>query len=221
MRNPLKRFALAQNGVAAIEFAFLLPLLALMLLGSVELQRYLRIERQLSLSASNIAAMVAQQQATDVETLIFDFNAAIHMFPASRAEAIWFQALLHQITNVAFTPTTAGCTQNCTYNANVAWVWPEYDMGFGLGNMRRQCGTLNGAAAGATPTGATIPASMFGPGSMVIVNLGYRFTPLFGSNFVPSIDLFRHGYANARFASSHIKITNESGAGSPIRCPGY
>ena len=186
MRTLSKRFALAQNGVAAIEFALLLPLLILMMLGSVELQRYMRIKRQLSLAAENIAAIVAQRQSSDLTKLNFDFDAAYHLFPPAREAA--------------------------------DWNWPSYDTGFGLGNMRRQCGTLNGAATGATATGANIPAAMFGPGSVVIVDLGYRFTPLFGSSLIAPIDLFRQGYANARFATPYINFPNQ---GLTVRCTGY
>ena len=218
MRTLSKRFALAQNGVAAIEFALLLPLLILMMLGSVELQRYMRIKRQLSLAAENIAAIVAQRQSSDLTKLNFDFDAAYHLFPPAREAADWTKLIVHQITNVPFTPTVPGCTKNCTYTANVAWYWPSYDTGFGLGNMRRQCGTLNGAATGATATGANIPAAMFGPGSVVIVDLGYRFTPLFGSSLIAPIDLFRQGYANARFATPYINFPNQ---GLTVRCTGY
>ena len=219
MRNLFAQFARAQRGVAAIEFALLLPLLVLMMLSSVELQRYLRIERQLSLAAENIANIVAQRQSSDVTKPNFDFDAIYHLFPPGNEHPTltWSSYIVHKITNVVFTPTVSGCTANCTYTANAAWIWPSYDSAFSPGVMARSCGPLTAAASGASPTGKTIPAAMFGPGSVVIVDIGYRFTPLFGSNLVPSIDLFRQGYANARFASPYIQFP----AGLTTRCAGY
>jgi Flp pilus assembly pilin Flp len=216
-----KKFIRAQTGVAAIEFALLLPLLILIMLGSFELQRYLRIERQLTLTAENIAAMVAQRQSIENDVLNLDYDIAYHTFPAARDEPpkLWWHVLVHQISGVIFTPTVAGCTKNCTYAANLTWNWPTYDTGFGLGALRRQCGPITPTPDSAQPTGATLPASMFGPGSMIAVDLRYEFKPLFGSMFMPTIILSRRGYANARFASPYLKIV--AGGSSLLRCPGY
>lgn len=224
MRSFLKRFSRAQNGVAAIEFALLLPLLIVMMLGSVELQRYLRIERQLSLAAENIANIVAQRQSSDLTKLNFDFDSVYHLFPPGNEHPTltWPSYIIHKITNVVFTPTIAGCTVNCTYTANAAWHWPSYNSApFSPGVMARSCGPLTAAAPGAAPTGKTMPAAMFGPGSVVIVDIGYRFTPLFGSSLIPPITMFRQGYANARFATPYIKFPNQNWTGSTVRCAGY
>lgn len=220
MRIFLKKFIRSQKGVAAIEFALLMPLLLVLMLGSFELQRYLRIERRLSLTAQNIAAIVAQRQTLAGRQISEDFDAAFHMFPAASEEppTVWHHVLVHQISSAVFTPTTTGCTTNCTYSAQLNWNWPFYDRNFGLGDLRRRCGALTPAPKGAAATGSTLPAALFGPGSMVIVDLRYRFRPMFGSLLIPEIILNSHGYANARFATPYIK----SGTGqSTTVCPGF
>lgn len=215
-------FIRAQNGVAALEFALLLPLLLIMLLGSVELQRYMRMDRQLSLASENIAASIAQRQASDPRALHFEFDALPHLFPPSLDGPLpWYSMVVHQFTNIAFKPSVAGCTQNCTYTANVAWVWPYYDTAFGVGNLKRNCGTLSPEAPGASPSGATIPAAMFGPGSIVVVDLGYQYKPLFGSALLPPVNLFKQGYANARFASPSISFPKDNLNNAAVRCSGY
>jgi Flp pilus assembly pilin Flp len=221
MQGLAKQFIRAQTGVAAIEFALLLPLLIVMMLGSFELQRYLRIERQLTLTAENIAAMVAQRQSIENNyDFNFALNVAIHTFPAGHDEPPkhWWHVIVHQISGVIFTPTVAGCTKNCTYAANLTWSWPTYNTAFGLDALRRQCGPITPAPDSAPPTGATLPASMFGPGSMIVVDLRYQFKPLFGSAFMPKIILSRRGYANARFASPYLKAVGDY---SLLNCPGY
>lgn len=215
-----KKFIRSQKGVAAIEFALLMPLLLVLMLGGFELQRYLRIERRLSMTAQNIAAIVAQRQTLDSGVLNFDFDSTIHMFPAALEEppTRWWHVLVHQISSAVFTPTTTDCTTNCTYSAALAWNWPTYNVGFGLGDLGRKCGALTPALQGAAATGATLPGALFGPGSIIIVDLRYRFRPMFGSTLIPEIILSRHGYANARFATPYLKIAS---TGSTTVCPGF
>lgn len=215
-----KKFLKSQKGVAAIEFALLMPLLLVLMLGSFELQRYLRIERRLSLTAQNIAAIVAQREMVRDSDINLDFDSAIHTFPAASEEppTIWHHVLVHQISSVVFAPTTTSCTTNCTYTAHLTWNWPYYTRSFGLGNLRRACGALTPAPQGAAATGSTLPAALFGPGSLIVVDLRYRFRPLFGSTFIPEIILSRQGYANARFATPYIKANN---AWATTVCPGF
>lgn len=214
-----KKFLKSQKGVAAIEFALLMPLLLVLMLGSFELQRYLRIERRLSLTAQNIAAIVAQRERLDGREASLDFDSAIHTFPSASEEppTLWHHVLVHQISSVVFAPTTTSCTTNCTYTANLTWNWPTYDVNFGLGALRRVCGALTPAPQGAAATGSTLPAALFGPGSLIVVDLRYRFRPLFGSTFIPEIILSRQGYANARFATPFIRST----VMATTVCPGF
>lgn len=206
------KFARAQNGVAALEFALLLPLLLVMLLGSVELQRYMRIDRQLALAAENIAAAMAQRPPSEDKSVSFEFDALPHLFPPSQdGELPWYSTVAHQITNVIFSPTTAGCTQNCTYKADVHWRWPFWQTAFGLGGMWRFCGPLAPQPEGNGPSGGTLPAALFGPGSVVVVDLGYQYKPLFGSNLLPPMTIFKQGYASPRFAPLPFPKNNPHG----------
>lgn len=220
MLELISRFTRAQKGVAAIEFALLLPLLVFLMLGSVDLLRFLRIERQLTLAASSIANMLSQRQVGDTTILNFDFDALQLHFPLSVSQTgQYYDKIGHQATSAVFTPSVTGCVQNCQYRADVAWVWPVYNTG--LEHMKRKCGTLAPKPQGASEAGATIPAAMFGPGSVVIVDLSYTFEPLFGSSVVPAIKIFRQGYANARFATPYLVIPATDWAGNNVRCPGF
>lgn len=215
MRNVVvdcKRFARAQNGVAALEFALLLPLLLIMLLGSAELQRYMRIDRQLSLASENIAAALAQRQATDPLGFHFEFEMVRHLFPSSMDGPLpWYAMVAHQFTNVLFSPTITGCTQNCTYKADVHWRWPYWNTAFGLAHMKRHCGQLIPTPPGHGPSGGTIPEALFGPGSVVIVDLGFQYKPLFGSSLIPPMNIYKQGYASPRFAPISFPVNNTFG----------
>lgn len=59
-RLALKRFPAAKRGVAAVEFALILPFMALTYLGGFEVMEGISANRQVSLSASTVAEIVSQ-----------------------------------------------------------------------------------------------------------------------------------------------------------------
>jgi hypothetical protein len=206
-------------GVSAIEFALVAPILLLLMMASVELQRYLRIDRQLANSAENVASLIAQRPGPLTGWNISeDFDSTFQTFPEAALRAgsgPWYNAMGFMITHAAFSTTVAGCTANCAYKANVAWLWGR---GTGAPNMTRRCGELTAAAVGAAPSGSTLPATMFGPGSIIIVDLTFDFTPIFGSNLLSPIQMFKQAYAFPRFSATWL---NASQATLTTVCPGY
>ena len=218
VRKAVSKFARAQTGLALIEFAFILPLLLFLLLSSVELLRYLRLERQVTLAASSIAAMIAQRQVGDSRLLNFEFDALQVHFPASAVDKGFgfYNNVGIQATSIVFAPEVPGCLKNCYYLGYVAWVWPRYVVGPGIDHMLRHCETI-----GIGTASNTIPDSLFGPGSIIVVDLSYNFVPLFGSKFIPGIKFYRSGYANARFATPYVTVPATDWEGNKVYCPGF
>lgn len=201
MRRP-RDFTRAEGGVATLELALMAPLLLVMALGTFELQRYLRAERQLSLAAENIAAMVAQRLTTDTSSPAFDYGLVDLVAPALRptsGEALT-SVLASQITSVTFTALPAGCT-TCTYRGDVTWTW-SMGGGPGLGSLTRACGQVTPSD---TQTGDRLPAGAFGPGSVIVVDLRYDFKPLLETGVVSPLVLTRQGFARPRYASPYVK----------------
>jgi Flp pilus assembly protein TadG len=58
--SKLRRFRAAQSGIAAVEFALVLPFMALLYLGGFEVMEEISCERQVALTASTIASIVSQ-----------------------------------------------------------------------------------------------------------------------------------------------------------------
>jgi Flp pilus assembly protein TadG len=90
-RNRKRGFA-NDSGLAAIEFALLLPFLALLYLGSAELILGIMLQRQTTLAATTVANIVAQYTSISASTQMPDIlNAATQIFepnPASNANVV-------------------------------------------------------------------------------------------------------------------------------------
>lgn len=216
MRRPGDFFR-ATDGVASVELALLAPILILLSLGTFELQRYLRVERQLSLAAENVASMVAQRLTTDTTSPAFDYGLVAIVAPtlSPGGGAALTTALASQITSVVFTATPAGCT-TCTYRGDVTWTWSMTgEDGPGLGSLKRACGRVTASNA---QTGGALPAGVFGPGAVIVVDMLYDFKPLFGTGVVPTLTLMRQGFARPRYATSYVKVP---AAADVTTCPGF
>lgn len=58
--SSLARFPGAQRGIAAVEFALILPFMALLYLGGFEVMQEIAVKRQVALTASTVASIVTQ-----------------------------------------------------------------------------------------------------------------------------------------------------------------
>jgi Flp pilus assembly protein TadG len=58
--SKLRQFPAAKRGIAAVEFAIILPFMALLYLGGFEVMEEISANRQVSLTASTIAEIVSQ-----------------------------------------------------------------------------------------------------------------------------------------------------------------
>lgn len=78
--TPLRRRLLAlarnQRGVAAVEFAMLLPLMITLYIGAVEISQMVSIDRKVSLTARAVADLVAQSTTITGAEMTNILNAA-------------------------------------------------------------------------------------------------------------------------------------------------
>ena len=69
LTRPLNRFASDRRGVAAVEFAFVAPILIVFYLGMAETCQLLKAKRRVDHTSAAIADLVTQEQAVDVAKL--------------------------------------------------------------------------------------------------------------------------------------------------------
>jgi Flp pilus assembly protein TadG len=81
-----------QRGMAAVEFALVLPFLLLLFLGSVELTRGIQVDRQVALTADTVTNLVAQYTTISKSQQMPDIlNASVQIFtpyPSSPATVV-------------------------------------------------------------------------------------------------------------------------------------
>lgn len=91
MLRVLRRLRAAREGIAAVEFALILPALLVLVFGSIEVTNLLICRSDVSITASTAADLVAQKtQITNANmTNIFSaLSALIYPYPASSTKII-------------------------------------------------------------------------------------------------------------------------------------
>jgi Flp pilus assembly protein TadG len=62
IRQLISRYRADSSGVAAIEFAFVVPVMFVMFVGAVELSQAVTVDRRVTQSASSVADLVARKE---------------------------------------------------------------------------------------------------------------------------------------------------------------
>lgn len=227
----LKRFRVAVDGVAAIEFAAIYPILYLLLAGAFELSREVLTARQLTTLADAAATMIASDANGSIAytDLHYAYDSAMIIFPTVLSDSFakniaWSSDITISLAGISFSPTVNGCSLLCIYKANVVWTG---------GSAGRKCGsTIQPANDSSTPTPTTLPVDLFKPVPSpsltynpppfaVVVDVTYTWSPILFSNLFGKISLSRSAFVNARYASM-IKYTKQSGDdGFGVECAGY
>jgi Flp pilus assembly protein TadG len=236
-----KEFWPARHAIAATEFALLLPVLIILMLGSVETARAIIAARSVTAVATTAVEMLSQNGTRKVNYIALHFatDSTMVIFPqmlqdAARKGVSWKNDISVSIAGVCFSPAGStncalACTSNCT--ANVVW---------NSGPNKRACGTpLTSAPDTAAPSKTTLPADVFpaaggaSGGSLLVVDIVYNYTPIFGSTFTAlfgaplfgTLPIARSAYLAPRYVQfpKYIQYDNtvsgDDGIGA--ECPQY
>lgn len=220
-RVLLKSLIGRDDAIAALEFALIAPVAIYTLLAATDATNALTAARHLTNAADTVGELASQQisgglitgTVTDAEVTT-DFNSIITTLPEVLNDALaqkknWQSDIQAVVSSVTFSdktalvpcvpPTAAG--GNTTCNVVVDW-----SVGF---SSTRQCGlntmTYGGSAgskAGSdvvNPSLATIPPTLFSPGTIIVVDLIYAFKPTFTAWITGPLTLERAAYLPPRF----------------------
>jgi len=152
------------KGAAAVEFAFVAPLLLLMLLATVEIGRAVNIDRHFTMATATAGDLVAREEylgdtdteaTTNLESMMKSIAHIMQPYDSSDLKLAIF--------SVRASTTDADDTR-------VEWVYSH-----------------NGKAAPAKCDAYALPDGLIGPGgSTIVVESSYLFKPLFG-DYVPGV----------------------------------
>lgn len=185
----LRRFAEGAQGVAAIEFALVLPIVLLLLLGCFEVPRYVMIYQKVARTSSGIADLVAQADEPLTKNQMDDiFTAGKTMMQPNDVVANG-RIYVSSINN----PSGNGVT--------VTW--------------RRQYGSLNVNSAftvGQNPTSA-LPAGLapISNEEVLVAEVFFNYTPVFSNLIYSGSQLTKVSYTRPR---NHNLNTEP-----PLTCP--
>ena len=210
------RFLSAKEAVAAIEFALVAPLLVVLFAGAIELHNFLRVSRLLEAAADSVAGAVANRRSIKDNDLFIDYKAVAPLFPPAVAAGgeRFFEQMTYRISHVAMKPTVNGCAVDCTYTGELAWTWfPR------ITETPLTCGAFSPGSIAVAPVGRTLPVDFFGPASVIVVEFGFDYQPLFGTSFMQPFRLSAKSFSAARFAQGYIKAATSTQA--ITICPGY
>jgi Flp pilus assembly protein TadG len=195
----LSAFVRSRRGVAAVEFALVLPFMIILMLGSIEVARLITFTRKIELVANTAVEMLTQTPLPGVvfdQDLQFTQGSTVVIFPqilqdAANKGVAWTSDIAISMASIQFTATPSTCTTACSYVANVVWH---------SGPNPRPCKTnLAAVADTATPTPTTLPTDLYGPGSIIAVDIVYTYTPLFIQKLFGSIKISRSAFLAPRY----------------------
>jgi Flp pilus assembly protein TadG len=168
----LKRFAIAREAVAAVEFALVLPVMLLLYVGSIELSDLINVDRRITVIAGTVGDLVARMDGDIYETELNDyFNAAEEIITPYATTG------LKQLITCVYVSTGEVAT--------VQWSKP-----------------YGGAIAKTTGSTITLPDEIteISKDKYVIVSeTSYSYTPLMGLVFQTAVDLYRQNFHLPRF----------------------
>jgi hypothetical protein len=193
------------HGVSATEFAVIAPFAIMLLLGGFDMGRFILATQRVQAVANSVAQMYtqtppSQSASTPGDGLItqndylFYWNSAFFTFPQALTQASmegveWWKVLVVNVASVQFTATPAGCTNACSYTPKIKWShgW-------------RTCSTtLTAAPDNDPPSPSTLPTDMYGPGSLIVIDVTYTWLPTFGASFLGGIPITRSVYMPPRY----------------------
>jgi Flp pilus assembly protein TadG len=172
MTERLRRFARDDNGVSALEFAMLLPLMVTLYLGGVEVSQAVSADRKNTLVAHTVGDLVAQSSdvtTSDVTNILNAASSVAYPFPAANL----------QVT------VSSVCIDSTGTRATIGWSQ-----------------TLGGTARSGTVTSSIPSALMVASTSLIWGEATYLYRPTIGWTITGTLSLYDKIYLRPRLSNS-------------------
>jgi Flp pilus assembly protein TadG len=155
VRRLVRRCSASQEGVAAIEFALIVPILTFMFIGAVELSQAITVDRRITQVSSSTADLVARAEKQISQSEITDIMRVGGYIMKPYTEAP-LQIVIRNVTSSPSDAAVAKQSWSCTYSGT---------------GQTQTCACSN--------TSYTLPGSLVGANdSVVISEVTYAYKPL-------------------------------------------
>lgn len=153
----VRRYREDKQGVAAIEFAFIVPIMFFMFVGAVELSQAITVDRRVTQAASSIADLAARKETSITQSEIGDILkiGGYIMMPYNQAP---LQVVVRNISSSSKDATATKQSWQCTFSAAGT-------------NPSPVCTCMN-------ETYAVPPGLVTTTDSVVVAEVNYIYTPL-------------------------------------------
>lgn len=218
LRARLAHFHRDRSGIAAIEMAFVAPVMVLLALAGTDTARYVIATEQISKVANTIGQMLTENTSGSVNYVDLQFyhDSAMVIYPdvlsdAAKQNIPWSSDIAITMSSIQFTTTQKNCGTTCTYTPKVVWTG---------GSNPRACGSIFTSVSDiSVPSATTLPQDIYGPGSVIVVDIQYNYHPWFASYLGASIGIARSVYLAPRYVSlvSYQVVAGDNGIAAS--CP--
>lgn len=110
-RGPMA-FAAARDGVSAVEFSLIAPILLLLFMGSIELPRAYMIGKRLDNATATMADLISRGTYTDLAPIFAALGAISNPYDVSRASVVLTAAGTYQTGSAATTQVCSSAESN-------------------------------------------------------------------------------------------------------------
>jgi Flp pilus assembly protein TadG len=173
MLKALIRFLRATDGLAAIEFAFIAPVMATLLVGTIEMCNALQCKQKVTSVASSVADLVAQTKtvsSSDITNIFSAANELTYPFPSSSSGIV-----------------VSSIMSDGNGNGTVAW------------SEAQNATALPANQAVTVPTGLMTAANCARNAcSVILAQVTYAYTSPLGKLFVGTTTMSDYFYARPR-----------------------
>ena len=179
LKTQSARLAPAQEAVAAVEFALIMPLMLTLYLGSLELSQLITVDQRITNIAGTVGDLVSRKNGWVAAADLTDYFAAATAIISPLSTT----GLTQVVTEYYIDPTTS--------TAKVKW---SQSYNGGTAKVANTVYTAN----------TIVPASMtsISKGSYVIASEAtYPYIPLLGLFFKPSFTLYHQNFYAPRYAA--------------------
>ncbi len=224
LRSTIGRTLADEGGVAALEFAIILPLMLMLYIGTAAITEAVSASRAVVVLARTLSDITSQQPGninltdTSAQEIFNSATTLLVPFPTN--------TLKMTLSNVEFVANSKS-TQSNGFDAKTRWT-----VSFSSGTLRPCLGSpnLTPVPNGTPPSPSSIPLGLYTSGFLIVADVSYTYVPSFGmfnwnwskgtggGGWTGSFPMSRTAYMRPR-QTDNIRYTGGSAQICPIASP--